>query len=237
MKQRYSEEVDYSEYEKRIQTLIDRHVGATEVTRITPLVNIFDKERFDAEVEKLEGSASRADTIASRTVKTIREKWEEDPAFYERFSRILQRLIEDFRNKRISDAQYLASVTEVMQKVRDQGTSELPEALQHRPAARAFYGIIRRALAKLESMLPADAEAHSIELGLAIDEVIAEHARIVNWTANADVRNHMLNAAEDCLLDAARRKGFALPLSALDEIGKELLPVAEAHYHDTNRRQ
>jgi hypothetical protein len=47
----------------------------------------------------------------------------------------------------------------------------------------------------------------------------------------------MLNAAEDCLLDVARRKGFALPLSALDEIGKELLPVAEAHYHDTNQRQ
>jgi type I restriction enzyme, R subunit len=237
MKQRYSEEVDYSEYEKRIQTLIDQHVGATEVSRITPLVNIFDKERFDAEVQKLEGSASRADTIASRTAKTIREKWEEDPAFYERFSRILQRLIEDFRNKRISDAQYLASVTEVMQKVRDQGTSDLPEALQHRRAARAFYGVLKRALSKLESMLPADAETRSIELGLAIDEVVAEHTRMVNWTANADVRNHMLNAAEDCLLVAARKKGFALPFSVLDEIGKELLPIAEAHYHDTTRRQ
>ena len=27
------------------------------------------------------------------------------------------------------------------------------------------------------------------------------------------------------------------PLSYLDEIGKELLPIAEAHYHDTTRRQ
>jgi len=124
-----------------------------------------------------------------------------------------------------------------MQKVRDQGTSQLPESLQHRPAARAFYGVIRRALDKLESMLPADAEVHATELGLAIDEVVTEHARIVNWTANSDVRNHMLNAAEDCMLDAARRKGFALPLSVLDEVGKELLPIAEAHYHDMERRQ
>lgn len=146
MKQRHSEEVDYAEYEKRIQTLIDKHVGATGVTKITPLVNIFDKERFDAEVEKLGSDASRADTIASRTAKTIRENWAEDPAFYERFSRILQRIIEDYRAKRLTEAQYLANVSELMQKLRDKGTPDLPASLQHRAAARAFYGVVKRAL-------------------------------------------------------------------------------------------
>lgn len=230
MKQRYSEEVDYAEYEKRIQTLIDRHVGATEVTKLTPLVNIFDKERFDAEVQKLESTASRADTIFSRTEKTIREKWEEDPAFYERFSRILQRLIEDYRAKRLTDAQYLASVSEVMQKVRDRATSDLPPELHQRAAARAYYGVAKRALGAMESLSPAEAEAVGVELGLAIDDEVAKLAGIVNWTGNPDVRNQMLNAAEDCLLATAKRHGFTLPLAALDEIGKDVLPIAEAHY-------
>ena len=66
------------------------------------------KEIVDAEVEKLARPAFRADTVASRTAKTMREKWEENPAFCERFSGILQRLIGDYRRKRISDAQYLA---------------------------------------------------------------------------------------------------------------------------------
>ncbi len=230
-KQRYSEEVDYAEYEKRIQTLIDKHVGATEVTKITPLVNIFDKERFDAEVEKLKSESSRADTIASRTAKTIRENWQEDPAFYERFSRILQRIIEDYRTRRLTDAQYLASVSEVMQKLRDKGASGLPEHLQHRAAARAFYGVVKRALAKVDALDLAQAETLAVELGLRIDDLVGGMV-VVNWTANPDVRNGILNAAEDALLHTAQRSGFTLPMLLLDEIGKDLLPIAEAHYRE-----
>ena len=228
-KQRYSEEVDYAEYERRIQTLIDKHVGATEVTRITPLVNIFDKERFDAEVEKLESTASRADTIASRTAKTIREKWDEDPAFYERFSRLLQRVIDDYRARRLTDAQYLAHVSEVMQKLRGKGTTDLPEPLRHRPAARAFYGILRRLLEGVNCPAECDRTGLATELGLRIDEVVNRHL-VVNWPTNLDARNQMINAAEDALLEVSQQNGFELSVQVLDEIEREVLRIAEAHY-------
>jgi hypothetical protein len=55
---------------------------------------------------------------------------------------------------------------------------------------------------------------------------------VVNWTANPDVRNGILNAAEDALLHTAQRSGFTLPMPLLDEIGKDLLPIAEAHYRE-----
>jgi type I restriction enzyme, R subunit len=235
MKHRHSEEVDYAEYEKRIQTLIDKHVGATEVTSITPLVNIFDKERFDAEVEKLEGDASRADTIASRTAKTIRENWEQDPAFYERFSRILQRLIEDYRSKRLTEAQYLANVSDLMQKMRNKGATDLPESLQHRPAARAFYGVVKKAFASLPGLSNEAVQALAVDLGLAIDAVVAERI-VVNWIANTDVKNSILNAAEDSVLGAAAQRSISLPHSVLDELASEILPVAEAHYRDASQR-
>ena len=51
----------------------DRHARRrpASVEKVTTLVNIFDKDAFLKEVEKLEGTASKADTIAHRTKKTI----------------------------------------------------------------------------------------------------------------------------------------------------------------------
>ena len=52
-------------------------------------------------------AASKADTIAHRTKKTIKERMEEDPAFYKKFSELLEAAIADFRIERLSDADYL----------------------------------------------------------------------------------------------------------------------------------
>jgi len=44
-------------------------------------------------------TASKADSIAHATKKVITEKMGEDPAFYEKFSKLIQQAIEDFRAK------------------------------------------------------------------------------------------------------------------------------------------
>ena len=78
------------QYEGQIQKLIDTHIESGEVQVITDLVNIFDKERFAEEVEKISGKAAKADTIASRTAKYITENMDTDPAFYKKFSQMLK---------------------------------------------------------------------------------------------------------------------------------------------------
>ena len=46
VRRRYAETVDFRDYERRIQKLIDVHVGAREVEQLTELVNIFDTDAF-----------------------------------------------------------------------------------------------------------------------------------------------------------------------------------------------
>src|SRR5262249_25440814 len=70
VRRRYAETVDFKEYEAKIQKLIDTHVSTGCVEKVTTLVDIFDKDAFLKELEKLEGSASKADTIAHRTKRT-----------------------------------------------------------------------------------------------------------------------------------------------------------------------
>ena len=71
VQERYSDTIDYKQYEGQIQKLINTHIESGEVKIITILVNIFDKEKFADEVEKVTGKAAKSDTIASRTAKHI----------------------------------------------------------------------------------------------------------------------------------------------------------------------
>ncbi|MDP2365846.1 MAG: restriction endonuclease subunit R, partial [Ignavibacteria bacterium] len=44
--ERYSDEIDYKQYEGQIQKLIDTHITTEKIETITQLVNIFDKDKF-----------------------------------------------------------------------------------------------------------------------------------------------------------------------------------------------
>ncbi|MEP5236941.1 MAG: HsdR family type I site-specific deoxyribonuclease, partial [Cyclobacteriaceae bacterium] len=139
--ERYSDKVDFKQYEGQIQKLIDTHIQTDEVRVITDLVNIFDKDKFQDEVEKTTGKAAKADKIASRTSKHISEKMDEDPAFYKKFSEMLKTAIKDYVDRRITEAQYLNKVQEIMNSVLSHTDSEMPESLRDKEVAQAFYGL------------------------------------------------------------------------------------------------
>ena len=87
LKSRYAESIDRKEYEAKIQKLIDTYVTSDEIIQVTEPVEIFDTEKFKAEVEKKQSSRSKADTIAYRISRTISEKWDDDPIFYKKLSK------------------------------------------------------------------------------------------------------------------------------------------------------
>ncbi len=146
VKRHYSDVIDYKEYESQIQKLVDKHIQSSEVITLTELVNIFDKEKFQQEVERMHGEAAKADTIASRTAKYMNEKFDEDPAFYKKFSEMLKETIREYEARRISEAEYLAKVKKINANVVNQTDSEIPPILKERSIARAFYGIAYEAL-------------------------------------------------------------------------------------------
>ncbi len=50
---RYSDEIDYRKYESQIQNLIDKHISSEEVKTIVESVNIFEREKFQNEIDKV----------------------------------------------------------------------------------------------------------------------------------------------------------------------------------------
>ena len=225
---RYADEIDYKEYEFKIQKLIDTYIKTDEILQITPLVDIFDKEKFEAEVNKLESLRAKADTIVYRTKKTISEKWEEDPAFYKKFSQMLKDAIEDFMAKRLSDADYLQRVTEIMNSVRNRTGDDVPYKLQDRDVAKAFYGVAYEIMGKLNDPICGSKE-FSAEVGLHIDDIILQH-NFVDWVHNTDIQNVMLNKIEDYLYEINDTYKISLSYDDIDSIMEQCLNIARKRY-------
>ncbi|MBD3167086.1 HsdR family type I site-specific deoxyribonuclease, partial [bacterium] len=228
VRKRYAEVVDFKEYEARIQKLVDQHVGTGEVETITDLVNIFDADAFAKEVEKLGSTASKADTIAYRTKRTIHDRMQEDPAFYRRFSEMLEDAIRAFREQRLSDADYLRKVTEIAEKVKNRTGDDIPEALAHREVAKAFFGVLQDVFAKYSGD-GFDARTTSTDASVVIDDIIQQN-RIVNWTNNTDVQNRMMGAIEDYLFELKDQNGVDLTFEDIDRILEMVLDIARTRY-------
>ena len=228
IKKRYAEEIDYKEYEKKIQKLIDTYIKSDDILQITPLVDIFDKEKFEAEVSKIESPRARAETIANRTKKTITDKWEEDPAFYKRFSKLLEDTIDEFMAKRLSDAEYLEKVSEIMNAVRNRTGDDIPEKLEHREVAKAFYGLVYEVISKFKDG-DNDTKECSAEIGLKIDDIIQD-SLVVDWINNSDIQNMMLNKIEEYLYEVKDQYGIILDYDDIDSIMEQSLNVARTRY-------
>ncbi len=227
--QRYSDVIDYKQYEGQIQKLIDIHIQTEGVETITELVNIFDKEKFQQEVENTTGKAAKADRIASRTKKHITEKMEEDPAFYKKFSEMLKDAIADYEAKRINEAQYLSKVKDIMDSVLSHTDSDIPASLQNADVAKAFYGITNEELQTKIS----DTETRkqiSANTALAIDEIIQKLLK-VNWQNEVDVPKKMVHQIGDYLIDEVRDKySLQITFEEIDKVAESCVNVAKIRY-------
>ena len=228
VKKRYAETIDYKEYETKIQKLMDSYVGASAAQSLTELVNIFDKEAFQAEVESLTSTRAKADTITHRTKRAITERMDDDPAFYRRFSKMLEETIQEWQNKRISDAEYLNKATEIMTSVTDRKEEGLPRELEGKDVAKAFYGITQECLNK---MVGDETQQKSIsaKIALAIDEIVCQHA-IRDWISDRDVINRMKNDIDDFFYNLKDGTDIAITTDQMDFIIDGSIDVAKRRY-------
>ena len=217
VKERYSDSIDYKKYEQQIQKLIDTHIESSEVKILTDLVNIFDKEKFAEEVEKITGKAAKADTIASRTAKHITENMDTDPAFYKKFSALLKETIAAYEQGRIDEAEYLRQVTQHMESVLSHTDSDIPVVIANNNTARAYFGLCLETYKSLKISNDFQPSNIALDTALAMDMIIRNHVMdnekpVVDWHTKSDLIGQIKIEIEDYLIDEVKRK-YDIPLT------------------------
>lgn len=231
-KRRFSDDIDYKEYEPQVQKLIDKHITTEgEVLRITDLVNIFDKEQREAEVEKLTGKAAKADHIASRTIRAINVKMNEDPVFYKKLSRLIREAIEEYHQQRIDEAEFLKKAKEYEDAFLKGQRDNVPDNLRGNDTGIAIFNLVTDIFTALLS----DKVEIATELAVGIDQVIRsvvyENGQLmVDWQNKPDIEGKIRIAIDDYIFDLKSKYDIDLSFNDIDQTVEEALKVAKIKF-------
>ncbi|MCP1728441.1 type I restriction enzyme R subunit [Natronospira proteinivora] len=142
VRQDAQETVDYSAYEKQIRKLVDRDVVGEEIVASDETYDVgklgTDPENWDEQKTRNE-----ADKIRTRTKKTIEQDLDDDPYAKKVFSALLKQAIEEAEALFDHPTKQYALFQELEEQVRGRKLPGIPDALQDKPQARAYFGIFR----------------------------------------------------------------------------------------------
>ena len=210
---RYHEQVDFGKYEKQMQKLLDTFISAEEVNQLTKLVKIFDEE-FESEIERVVGDNARADAILSATTAVITEKRESNPAYYDKLSKRIQEIIEEYKEKRLTEEEKLKQAKEIRDLlVKNEGEEEsnYPNSIKNNSCARAFYDNLEECFNEAmnsvdERILVAEApigygnrvqEDLLTQTVLKIANIFKEASKKPDWKNNSNMRNKIEGQIEE----------------------------------------
>ena len=224
VKIRYCDVIDNREYEPLMQNLLDTHLSVAGLKQITNPIDILNKDELEKELEELGSLRSKADAIASRLTKSIIKKYDENPAYYDSFSKRIKETLDLYRKKVVSEAEYLAKMRAIMEDYRaGRSTVSYPERIKSNVHAQAFYGVLNAILDEIEdSRITPEFVA---EVAEKITKIVAAHSQ-VDWTNNKTIHDRISQDIDDLFYEYEKTCGLKLPFERIDKIIENVKTVA-----------
>ncbi len=224
VKIRYCDAIDHREYEPLMQNLLDTHLSVAGLKQITGPINILNKEDFERELENLGSLRAKADAITSRLTKRISEKYQENPAYYDSFSKRIKEALDQYRDGVISEAEYLAKMRSIMEDYHaGKSTVTFPESIKSNVHAQAFYGVLSAIFDEThETEISADFVA---EIAIEITDIIAKHSQ-VDWTNNKSIHDRISQNIDDLFYQYEKEQRLKLSFDTIDKIIENVKTVA-----------
>ncbi len=224
VKIRYADVIDNREYEKQMQNLLDTHMSVVGIKQITNPVDILNKDELEKEIEELGSMRSKADAITSHMTKSIRTHRDENPAYYDSFSKRIKEALEEYKNRVISEAEYLDKMKAIMADYR-KGTTNItyPEKIKGNVHAQAFYGVIT---AILDDEIDINTNIDIIsDISLEVTSIIQNHDT-VDWQTNKEIHNKIAQDIDDMFYKLEKENGFIIDFDTIDMIIENVITVA-----------
>lgn len=229
VKLRYSDSIDHKEYEAKMQKLLDNYISAGPALQVTKLVNILDEKGFKEELDRLGSKRAKADAIRTRLTKSVSAKWDENPSYYKKFSERIQEVIDQYKEKRISEADYLNSMNELLNEFRQgEPKEEYPAIIKDNGHAQAFYGVTKDLLTMKDEQVSYGDEDFAM-LSIEMDTIIKRHKK-VDWHNNVQVHNRIEQDIDDLLYDFSKEKDVVLEDDVILKLIEQIKVVALNRY-------
>jgi type I restriction enzyme R subunit len=230
---RENEGADWTAIGAKVKQLVDTRISAEVRALMTP-ISILDRD-FDEKIAGLPHDEARASLMEHAIRAQIKERLGENPAFYERLSETLQRIIQELHDRVIDAAEACRRMTALRGELRREDA--IAEAQGLTPVSFAVYGLLAEDRDSEDGAAPVDGGARRMSEDAAgyaatfdedlkivarqVDEVVQRHRSIVDWHLNHDVQREMRRDIKR-LLRGTRPADEA----QLDELARRVVEVA-----------
>ena len=193
---RENADVDWTEIGAKVKKLVDERISA-QVRELMRPVSILDQD-FDQKIAALPHDEARASMMEHAIRAKIHEGLDANPAFYEKLSEQLSRIINDLRNRLIDSAEACRRYAAVRHLIRREADIAAEHGLT--PVSFAIYELLDGRSEEADSSTEIreshppyhtqlDEETKSI--ALKVESAIVRHSGVVDWQVNEEIKRLM----------------------------------------------
>ena len=224
---RENADVNWTDIGAKVKQLIDQRISA-EVREMMKPVSILDQD-FDEKIAHLPHAEARASVMEHAIRAQIHERLEQNPAFYERLSQRLARIIEQMRSQLIDAAEAYRQMAVLQKEVHGEASVAARHGLS--PVSLAIYEILQepsdegakeRFARQDASSYVVDVDAGIRDVALEVERVLTAHS-VIEWQTNEDVQRQMRRDVKGSL----RAIGMYSE-SQMDELANLIVQVAKS---------
>ena len=187
--------VDWTEIGAKVKRLVDERISAG-VRELMKPVSILDQD-FDQKIASLPHDEARASLMEHAIRAQIHEGLATNPAFYEKLSEQLARIIEDLRNRVIDSAEACKRFSVVLRVIK----SEAEIAAEHglSPVSFAIYELLDEDPTKVSPGSVGEEQAQyrthfdeeTKDAARKVESIIVPHTGVVDWQSNDEIKRLM----------------------------------------------
>ena len=222
-------DIDWTAVGAKVKELLDSRIGA-EVRALMAPVSILDAD-FEQKIEQLPHDEARASVMEHALRAQIKENVEKNPAFYERLSEALERIIRELRARLIDAAEGSRQMAALWSEIHREEAIAAEHGLT--PVSFAVYGLLAAGdsngagggavdgVSEVSAGFPTEFDDALKEAARDIDAILDRHRSIIDWWENLDVQREMRRDVKRLL----RRTG-RYGEDQLDELVRQVVEVA-----------
>jgi type I restriction enzyme R subunit len=207
----------------KVRQLIHDHIESSgiEVLNDDP-VSVMEADEFDARVEQLEDDEARASEMRHAVKHEINVRYDEDPVQYGSLQERVEELIEQYRQKRLTNQEIIEELRDVISEMRSRDREAERMGLDG-ATELSFYHAVEDVL---------DEGGHNmdqedlIELTRDIVAAVEDHVSVVEWKRKVGVQKEM---RQDVKLQLYKTDE-ELTNDERDELTTRIIELARAHY-------
>ena len=197
---RENADIEWTAVSAKVKRLLDSQIDVTVRELMTP-VSVLDPD-FAIKIERISHDEARAAVMEHALRAQIKERIDQNPAFYERLSETLERIIIELRERVIDAAEGYKQLVLIGERINREEAIAAEHGLT--PKAFAIYGIIaslptngagpnndQSDAAQNGGSRSAGLDVRLKEIARDIDGILEGHRSIIDWRDNFETQREM----------------------------------------------